>query len=827
MKPIDKLEAISRINETILTILDINLLLKKVLDLLRNSFGFDSSAILLIDDKTKELYIRSAIGYDENIIKNFRTSIGGKGITGYVSKTLKPLYIPDTKSDPRYIQGVNEALSEIAIPLIVDHNLIGVLDIESKKPYSFTDDDFEALCLYCSHISVAIHNALLFENERKKNSQLTIINKIRQRISVKQELDNLLKIVAQSIIEFFGYYQVFIYIYSKEGKLELMARAGLESSYPQESIQPDETTIVGEAFVQKRTVLVQKNTHLTPKPLISNAQSELAIPIQHDTNPFGVIYIASSSRYAFEKKDIHVLEVIGEQLCLIIRDIDELSAILKKTKQMEIIHRIGLVAIQSFDIKKFFNDIVVLLYDIFGYYHVSLFIYEKISETVELVAFAGESFPLFQIGDKVSIKEGIVGFAVRSGKPYLCNDTSKDPHYIDRLVHTKSELAIPIKFETRILGAINIESNKLNQFIADDVEIFQAIADQIACTLVNAELYKRKSSAHNLLLNLNSLGREINSTFNLKQILTTVITTLPDYCQCRLVSIFFYYPDKQELVLMAHNIPGLTHSETVTIPADGNYLMSRVISLKRSIHISDIEKELGIQKNQRYETKSFLNILLQHQDKVIGVLNLTDKLDQSTFSSEEFYLINSFAEHLSTAIINSEKYQKILELSITDGLTGLYVHRYFQQTLEKEIQRSKRYHMPLSLIMLDFDNFKQFNDRYGHQCGDIILREIAMLIRSEIREYDTACRYGGEEFGIILPSTSLSQAVILANRLKELIANHSIEIGTIQVNITVSQGVCEFHPLYDKETFIHHADMALYQAKQAGRNRVICCSPEL
>ncbi|MDM8522150.1 GAF domain-containing protein [Desulfococcaceae bacterium HSG8] len=825
----DKLEAIHRINESILTILDIDKLMKRVLHIMEHTFGFDTAALLLYDEKSGEFYVRAATGYKDDIIRNFRTTVGGKGITGYVAKTREPLYVPNIDENSRYISGINSAKSEIAIPLIIEKDrLIGVLDIESKQEYSFTEDDFEGLCLFASHLSLALHNALLFENERKKTSQLLVINKIRQRISVNLEPEKLLQIVAQSVVEFFSYYQVLIFLdHEGEEYFRLMAQAGLEELLPKkERLDKEGFHIIGEAFNQHRTALVRDSSkNRYEVVLFENVRSELAIPIALRKTILGVIYIASRSQDAFDKKDIHMLEVISEELSLIIRDMDDLSKLIRKNKQMEIMRRIGKVAIQSFDLKAFFDDIVNLVYEMFGYHHVAIFIYEKLSQELELVSYVGEPMKTLEVGDKISVREGISGFVARSGKYYLCNDTTKEKKYLDKLINTKSELAIPIQFEDRVLGVINIESSKLNQFESADVEIFLRITDQVSYTLVNAELYKKQTSAHNLLLNLNTLGREVNATFDIKKILSVVIRKLPLYAECRLISVFFYDPGKKILNLAAHNLPDMQGQEPFSISADDNRLMSRVITLKHSIHVSDIEEELGILKGTRYETKSFLNILLCYQNRIIGILNLTDKLEGNPFTSEEFYLIHSFGEHLSNAIVNSEKYQEILELSITDGLTGLYVHRFFQNTLEKEIARAKRHQAPLSLILIDFDNFKQFNDSFGHQIGDIILREIAVLVRKEIREYDIACRYGGEEFGIVLPSTSLLQAKSLANRLREKVAAHTIEMGSTVMSITISQGVAEYSPETDKDAFIRQTDMALFRAKEEGRDRV-CIAAE-
>ena len=818
---LDKLEALYRINETILSILDVNKLLDKVLHIIENTFGFDSCAILFYDENTDELYIRTAVGYKPEMIKKFRTTIGGKGITGYVAKTKEPLYIPNIEVDSRHISGMDGAKSEIAIPLIVEQKLIGVLDIESKKEYSFTEDDFNVLCMFANQITQAINNVILIEKERKKVSQLLVLNKIKNRISVSLELDKLLDVVASSIIEFFSYYQVLIFLYQEEAqKLGLMAHSGIKDVELEEDFEDKLTNqIVGESFYKNKIIIVNSKINNPFKSsIIKGVQSEFAIPLKIQENPIGVIYIASESKDTFDEKDIHIMEAISEQLSINVRDAFIFTKISKKSKQLDVVHKIGQVAIQSFDLKELVNDIVDFIQKNFGFYHVSVFSYEETSQELELLAYAGASYESFKVGDKFSITDGIIGYVVRSKEYYLSNDVLKEDKYNDMLVHTKSELTLPIKHENKIFGVMNIESSKLNQFDKSDVEIFTRITDQIAYTIANADLFKQKSSAHTLLLSLNNLGREINSTFDLQKILSLVIKKLPIYVQCRLCSIFFYYPDENKLVLMSHNLPDMKNDEGNVAQ---NILMKKVIRLKHSIYVKDIESELNIRNRPQYQTKSFLNILIKHYDRIIGVLNLTDKLDSSYFTYQEFYLINSFCEHLTTAIINSEKYQKILELSITDGLTGLYVHRYFQDALLREIARVERCGNSLSLIMLDIDNFKTFNDTYGHQIGDIVLREVAVLIKKELREYDIATRYGGEEFGIILPNTSLFLATAVAERLRKSIEKHSIMYFNEELKITISIGVSEYTSGLTKHAFIEQADSALLRAKAKGKNIVI------
>ncbi|MEN3002442.1 MAG: diguanylate cyclase [Armatimonadota bacterium] len=160
-------------------------------------------------------------------------------------------------------------------------------------------------------------------------------------------------------------------------------------------------------------------------------------------------------------------------------------------------------------------------------------------------------------------------------------------------------------------------------------------------------------------------------------------------------------------------------------------------------------------------------------------------------------------------------------LATTDGLTGVHNHRAFQEFLEQRFAEATRYHQPLALIMLDVDHFKQFNDTFGHQAGDEVLRRVAQILKRQVREVDFVARYGGEEFAIVLPATELEGAVQAAERLRQAIA----EAEWLHRPITASFGVAVLQPwMTNRQQLIAAADQALYQAKAAGRNRVCTMS---
>jgi len=190
-----------------------------------------------------------------------------------------------------------------------------------------------------------------------------------------------------------------------------------------------------------------------------------------------------------------------------------------------------------------------------------------------------------------------------------------------------------------------------------------------------------------------------------------------------------------------------------------------------------------------------------------------------------FAIIIAFAlSFLAKYLMKSKDFEYQYKLATIDGLTELYNHRYFQDSLKNQIEISKRYGQDFSLIILDIDFFKKFNDTYGHQAGDAVLRQVAQTLKANSRSTDVVCRYGGEEMSIILPNTSAEEALLNANRICKAVAEKPFAISnSTNVNVTVSIGVATFPKNAETaQELIESADRGLYYAKEHGRNQVKC-----
>ena len=209
---------------------------------------------------------------------------------------------------------------------------------------------------------------------------------------------------------------------------------------------------------------------------------------------------------------------------------------------------------------------------------------------------------------------------------------------------------------------------------------------------------------------------------------------------------------------------------------------------------------------------------LVFQERFIGALEVVDDNASRTWQENEILLLRTVANQVSVAINHADLFAQMQQQALTDSLTGCYNRRSFEMQLDRELQMATRLHQPLSLVMLDLDRFKQLNDTVGHDAGDDALRKLADCFREELRGVDTPCRFGGDEFALILPQAYADGATIVAERLRNRI--EQIEIPGFG-HLTASLGIAAY-PLHaaSRTGLVSAADMALYSAKRAGRNRV-------
>ncbi len=242
---------------------------------------------------------------------------------------------------------------------------------------------------------------------------------------------------------------------------------------------------------------------------------------------------------------------------------------------------------------------------------------------------------------------------------------------------------------------------------------------------------------------------------------------------------------------------------------------------RSTLLVSDIHKDFRFRSEASENPISSLMIApLLSEGHVTGILR-AESAYPGVFSTDDLRLFTILADLAGAAQENAVLYQRTQELALTDGLTHLYLRRFFNQRLEEECKRFQEYRAPFSLLLLDLDHFKRINDHLGHLAGDQVLTQLAQVLREEARVTDILCRYGGEEFVLLLPSTPSVSGMIMAERIRSRVAQRAFGVLAETLRFTVSLGVagCPDHGI-SAEELIKASDEALYAAKREGRNRV-------
>jgi len=308
---------------------------------------------------------------------------------------------------------------------------------------------------------------------------------------------------------------------------------------------------------------------------------------------------------------------------------------------------------------------------------------------------------------------------------------------------------------------------------------------------------------------------------------SAILTHSKELLQAERASLWVFDETSNEISLKAAAGLATTASE-VSPTRLGEGISGRVLESERPLVVENLEraglKPAPVERN--YRTKSFISYPITMSGRKIGVLNVADKVSGGKFDDVDLSLLEIIGPQIAVALERAEWQERATQfqlMSITDPLTGLLNRRYLEERLTEELNRSRRYNYSMSCLMIDIDDFKNYNDQNGHQAGDVALKITAHALKATLRSADVACRYGGEEFCILLPQTTLSEAGVIAERMRQRVTETDYPYGTSQPlgTVSVSIGVSTFANHIDTaESVIAAADRALYSAKRLGKNRI-------
>ncbi|MFQ6000508.1 MAG: GAF domain-containing protein, partial [Anaerolineae bacterium] len=695
-----------------------------------------------------------------------------KGRTEYIIRTKKPLLIrgevQETYDRLGIVSSDKRAKGFAGVPITAGGEVIGVLAVQNyERDDAYDEHTIELLSTIANQAAIAIENARLYEETQKRLAETTVLHKVAEIINATLDLKEVFQRVVEELSNAFGYRLVDIYLLKEEG-LRLQAQVGYDAETTIDSI-PLERGVVGRVARTGEPALVpdvsQDPDYIPSYPDIT---SEICVPIKSGETLLGVLNVECAECRFLTEDDLLLLHTLSSHIGVAIKNACLYEEELRRVSQLRLMREVGERIASILDLDQLLNMVVSSIREAFGYHYVAIFLVDARAEEIVLSAQDGPIVRSAETRLKIG-KEGITGWVAQTGEPLLVNDVRQEPRYyfVEELKETRSEVAIPIRTAERVIGVLDVESTELDAFDESDLDTLQTLADQLAVAIENARLYEEEQRRSAQRRTIAEVGRRAAAILDMDTLFPQVVDLIAQNFGYYRVHIFQIDPDSVYAIYKAGTgKAGLAIAEEgLRLKVGEQGLVGWVAQHGEPLLVNNVSQEPRYYTHpQLPDTRSELDVPIRIGGKVIGVLDV-QSTELDAFDESDLDTLQTLADQLAVAMENARLYQETKRLAITDSLTGLYNLRYFYETLEKEISRCERYNRPLSLIILDIDDFKAYNDLYGHPAGDDLLIELAQLMSKVTRQTDTLARYGGEEFAIILPETEAEGARFLAERL--------------------------------------------------------------
>jgi diguanylate cyclase (GGDEF)-like protein len=451
-------------------------------------------------------------------------------------------------------------------------------------------------------------------------------------------------------------------------------------------------------------------------------------------------------------------------------------------------------------------------------------------ENDRLVAAAVAGGDRASVGRSMPMGQGIVGWAATHQVPVLAPDVVSDGRYFAFDTRSRCEMAAPLLLAGGCLGVINVESSLINTFDAMSMDTLELLAARAAAAIHNARLHAAEREQRTLADTLRNIGLSLAAELNPDAILDTLLDHVARVVPYDTASVMILDPGSGRVRIARQRgyerfgVEGMVAEFDVPLSSLAN-LAKMAGEQQPQVVPRTADDPDWRQTDLAAHIQSWAGAPIVARGQVLGMLSL-DKGEPGFYTLELAQRLAAFAAQAGLAMENARLYAEQQRLAVTDSLTGIANRRRFDQELARELQRGSRFNRCTALVLMDLDDFKSFNDHYGHQSGDEVLRALAELVRRQVRSIDTAARYGGEEFVVILPESNTTAACLTAERLRLMVAQMPLQLAAwaeqvAAERVTISLGVAVAPQHADTPAgLVQAADVALYAAKRDGKNRV-------
>jgi diguanylate cyclase (GGDEF)-like protein len=635
------------------------------------------------------------------------------------------------------------------------------------------------------------------------------VNRALARMSATLDLSEALRLIAEEIKNFVPYDAFFVALVDKrKGKIKpvLALEEGKEIALPELPLDPKESTTAWVAV--RGEPLFLEDAEKTPPPVpfkqVGKATRAWAgIPLFSRGELVGILSVQGFQPLRFGERERAALLALASGAAAVLRNAllhGEVQAVAEKLRRIEEVSRRLKLAESKGELYEIVLDAVN---KVLG------FTYAAIMEPQEdaLVIVKHRGYPPELAGRRLPFAEG-KGVTVASflaNVPVYVPDVEKEPRYVAGLPLARSELAIPISIGERKFGVLNVEHEVPEGFSSEEQDLLKILAAELAVALLGLERLHRLKDLGQKLIVLHALSQELQRCQTQEEVCQTAVEGMVKTLGFDQANIGLAQDDL--LVPVAHI--GILGSKGRPFKK-GEGIAGKTWASGKTFW-GNVE-EFPEAKPVDPRIKSFISVPIGDR----GVLQVI-ATKPNAFAQDDVTLVEILARHIFEELRRVELEAELREQAIRDPLTGLYNRRFLDEVLRQELARAARYGHPLSLILIDIDNFKELNDRYGHLVGDEALKRVAKALRENIRQVDYIFRWGGDEFCVILPETNGPGAKEVVRRFQEpfgILAEEPV----IRLTLGYASWDPRKEPTPSVEDLFRRADQLLYEMKRSKPN---------